>query len=199
MAIATATFAPVMGKLGDSIGRKNTLLIGVGVFLTGNLLTAVASSLIFMIGARFVVGLGTAAIAPVVMSYIVTEFPPQKIAKGFSLYMLISSCAVIFGPTLGGLLIEYYGWRVMMWVCVGICAVVFLLCLIFPVKSVAERRPLSDFDKTGALFIVIFFGILLCIPSFGQNFGWDSPLLLSLVLAAVISFFILFVINSFND
>lgn len=58
--------------------------------------------------AAFLVGIGSAAIAPVVMSYIITEFPPEKIAKGFSLYMLILSCAVIFGPTLGGPLIEYY-------------------------------------------------------------------------------------------
>ena len=95
MAISTATGAPILGKLGDIIGRRTTLLIGIAVFLLGNVLTAVAPSLLFMLVARFIVGAGIAAIAPVVMSYIVTEFPPEKQAKGFSLYMLISSCAVI--------------------------------------------------------------------------------------------------------
>lgn len=156
MAIATATFAPILGKLGDAIGRRITLLIGIAVFLLGNVLTAVAPSLLFMIIARFIVGVGSAAIAPVVMSYIVTEFPPEKIAKGFSLYMLISSCAVIFGPTLGGLLIENYGWRVMMWVCVAICVVVFLLCLLTPEKTTQKRNTLTDFDKAGALFVFVF-------------------------------------------
>ena len=85
MATATATFAPILGKLGDAIGRRTTLLIGVAVFLIGNVLTAVAASLLFMIIARFIVGIGTAAIAPVVISYILTEFPPDKIAKGFDL------------------------------------------------------------------------------------------------------------------
>ena len=78
--------------------------------------------------AAFLVGIGTAAIAPVVISYIVTEFPPDKIAKGFALYMFISSISVIFGPTIGGLIIKYYGWRTMIWVCAAISAVVFLLC-----------------------------------------------------------------------
>ena len=191
MATATATFAPILGKLGDAIGRRTTLLIGVAVFLIGNVFTAVATSLFFMIIARFIVGIGSAAIAPVVMSYIVTEFPSEKIAKGFSLYMLISSCAVIFGPTLGGLLIEYYGWRFMMWICVAICAVVFLLCLLIPGKTSQKHNSLTDFDKAGALFIFIFFGILLCLPSFGQNFGWNSTAFIALLILAVISFFIL--------
>ncbi len=188
MAISTATGAPILGKLGDVIGRRTTLLIGLAAFLMGNLLTAVATSLLFIMIARFIVGIGSAAIAPVVMSYIVTEFPPEKQAKGFSLYMLISSCAVIFGPTLGGLLIEFYGWRIMMWVCVAICTVVFLLCFLIPIKSSSKQNSLAGFDKLGALFVFIFFGILLCLPSFGQNFGWGSKLFVFILIAAVLSF-----------
>ena len=189
MAISTATGAPILGKLGDVIGRRTTLLIGIAVYLLGNLLTAVATSLFFMLIARFIVGIGSAAIAPVVMSYIVTEFPLEKQAKGFSLYMLISSCAVIFGPTLGGLLIEYYGWRAMMWVCVGICALVFLLCFLLPIKASAKKNNLAGFDKLGALFVLLFFGILLCLPTFGQNFGWTSILFVLILGAAILSFF----------
>ena len=92
MAISTATGAPVLGKLGDVIGRRTTLLIGIAVFLLGNLLTAVATSLLFMLIARFIVGIGSAAIAPVVMSYIVTEFPLEKQAKGFSLMIFTRHC-----------------------------------------------------------------------------------------------------------
>ena len=187
MAVSTATGAPVLGKLGDVIGRKNTLLIGIAFFLIGNIMTALASSFIFMLIARFIVGIGSAAIAPVVMSYIVTDFPPEKQAKGFSLYMLISSCAVIFGPTLGGLLIEFYGWRIMMWVCVGICAVVFSVCLLMPIQTQKRHSSLHGFDKSGALFTFIFFGILLCLPTFGQNFGWNSYLFILLLIGAVIS------------
>ena len=191
MAISTAACALILGKLGDVIGRRTTLLIGIAVFTIGNMLTAIAGSLAFMLIARFVVGAGSAAIAPVVMSYIVTEFPPEKIAKGFSLYMLISSCAVIFGPTLGGILIEAYGWRAMMWVCAAICVVIFLTCLFLRSNRAEQRRPLTDFDKAGAVFVLIFFGLLLCIPSFGQNMGWRSKLFLAVLAATILAFFCL--------
>jgi predicted MFS family arabinose efflux permease len=64
MAVSTATFAPILGKLGDVIGRKITLLIGILIFILGNIATALASSLFFMLIARFIVGMGSAAIAP---------------------------------------------------------------------------------------------------------------------------------------
>lgn len=188
MAASTAAFAPILGKLGDIIGRRSTLLIGIAVFTTGNILTAIAPSLVFMIIARFIVGIGSAAIAPVVMSYIVTEFPPEKIAKGFSLYMLISSGAVIFGPTLGGLLIEFYGWRAMMWVCVAISAIIFLLCLVTHGKDNSVRKSLSNFDSKGSVWVLIFFSLALCLPSFAQNFGISSSWFLIVLIAGVISF-----------
>ena len=192
MAASTAAFAPILGKLGDVIGRKATLLIGIAIFTLGNILTAVAPALFFMIVARFIVGIGSAAIAPVVMSYIVTEFPREKIAKGFSLYMLISSSAVIFGPTLGGLLIEFYGWRAMMWVCVAISVIIFLLCLVTHRKDGISIRPLTDFDGIGSVWVLIFFTLMLCLPSFGQNLGIMSIWFIIILIASVISFVGLF-------
>ena len=96
-AMSSAACAPILGKLGDVWGRRATLLLGVAIYTVGNALTALAPSLFFMLIARFVVGVGTAAVAPVILSYIVTEFPPAAMAKGFSLYMLISSASVIAG------------------------------------------------------------------------------------------------------
>ena len=193
MATSTAACAPILGKLGDVIGRRATLFIGVAVFTLGNILTAIAPSLFFMLIARFVVGVGSAAIAPVVMSYIVTDFPPEKIARGFSLYMLISSAAVIFGPTLGGLLIAFYGWRAMMWVCVAISAVIFLLCLVTHGKDTFVRKSLANFDGIGSVWVLIFFGLVLCIPAFGQNFGVRSKWFLAVLIAAILSFIGLYI------
>lgn len=187
MAMSAAAFAPVLGKLGDIIGRRITLLIGIAVFLLGNILTAIAHSLLFMLVARFIVGIGSAAIAPVVISYIVTEFPPDKIAKGFALYMFISSISVIFGPTVGGLVIKYYGWRTMIWICAVLSATVFILCLLIRDKKGSVRRKIENFDSIGAVFILVFFSLVLCVPSFGQNFGWQSKLFLTVLIAAVIS------------
>lgn len=186
-AMSTAACAPILGKVGDVIGRKTTLLLGIAVFTMGNLLSALANSLVFMLMARFIVGIGTAAMAPVIMAYIVTNFPPDKIAKGFSLYMLISSASVIFGPTLGGLIVSGYGWRAMLWVCIAICVTTFAACLITARKEDTKRQKLQSFDGFGAVLILVFFSLMLCIPAFGQNFGWTSTAFILVFIAAVVS------------
>ena len=185
-AMSTAACAPILGKVGDVIGRRKTLLVGIAVFTLGNVLSALANSLVFMLLARFIVGIGTAAMGPVILAYIATEFPQDKIAKGFSLYMLLSSASVIIGPTIGALVVSSYGWRAMLWVCVAICAGIFVACFLTSRNQVSGKKPLQNFDVSGAVLILIFFSLLLCIPSFGQNFGWTSaPFLIVMVLAIV--------------
>lgn len=187
LSISSAVFTPILGILSDSIGRRKTLLIGISIFILGNILTATAFSLISMIIARFIVGIGTAAIAPTVISYIITEFPTNKIAKGFSLYMLISSAAVIFGPTAGGIIINKWNFRILMWVCVIISIVFLILCFISNQNKDLKIKKNDDFDKYGFIFIVLFFSFLLCIPSFGQNFGWNSPSTIIIIILAIFS------------
>ncbi len=191
MSVSTAAFAPILGRIGDVIGRRVTLLLGILIFTFGNIMTAVAPSLWFMLAARFVVGIGSAAILPAVIAYIVGEFPPDRASSGFSLYMLISSAAVIFGPTLGGIIINSRGWRVMMWICVFISAVVFFACLLTNKEGKTSKKSLSSFDGLGSVFVLIFFSLTLCVPAFGQNFGWRSPAFMLVLIAAVLSLVIL--------
>ncbi len=186
-AISTAACSPILGKLGDLFGRKRTLFLGIIIFTLGNILSALSPSLIFLLFARFVVGIGTAAIAPTVMSYIVTEFPSQRIAKGFSIYMLVSSASVIFGPIIGSLILQYSNWRMLMWISSVICFVFFLLCLFTHPKGHSTPQNIADFDIGGSILVVVFFSLLLCVPSFGQNFGWSSIRFLVVLLLALIS------------
>lgn len=186
-AMSTAACAPILGKFGDVIGRRKTLLLGIAVFALGNILSALANTLGFMLIARFTVGIGTAAMGPVILAYIATEFPPEKIAKGFALYMLLSSASVILGPTIGGLIVSSYGWRAMLWVCVAVCAVIFTACFFTARKAPPGSKTLQSFDVPGAVLVLIFFSLLLCVPSFGQNFGWTSVPFLSVLAFAVIS------------
>ena len=182
-AMSTAACAPILGKIGDVYGRGRTLLLGVGAFTLGNVLSALAGSLLFMMAARFIVGIGTAAMSPVILAYIATEFPRDRVAKGFSLYMLLSSASVIIGPTVGGLIVSRYGWRVMLWLCAIICLAVLAVCAVVLENRKAGGKKLQNFDASGAVLVLVFFSLVLCIPSFGQNFGWTSAPFL-LVLAA---------------
>ena len=186
-AMSTAACAPILGKVGDVIGRRKTLLLGIAVFTLGNILSALADSLVFMLAARFIVGVGTAAMSPVILAYIATEFPQDRMAKGFSLYMLLSSASVIIGPTIGGLIVSAYGWRSMLWVCVAICAGILAACALTSRGQDAAKTPLRNFDAAGAGLILIFFSLLLCVPSFGQNFGWASVPFLAVLAAGAVS------------
>ena len=186
-AMSTAACAPILGKVGDVIGRRKTLLWGVAIFTLGNVLSALADSLAFMMAARFVVGIGTAAMGPVILAYIATEFPADKIAKGFSVYMLLSSASVIVGPTVGGLIVSAYGWRAMLWVCAAICAVCFAACVLTSRGQTSAVKPLENVDAPGAVLVFVFFSLLLCVPAFGQNFGWTSAPFLLVLAAAFVS------------
>ena len=186
-AVSTAACAPILGKTGDLIGGRTTLLWGIGIFTLGNLLSALAGSLWFMMAARFTVGIGSAAMNPVILSYIATQFPQNRVAKGFSLYMLLSSASVIIGPTVGGLLVSGYGWRTMLWVCVALCGVIFTACALTSRKQPTIKKAPEHFDVSGAVFILLFFSLLLCVPSFGQNFGWTSPAFWAVLAGALVS------------
>jgi Na+/melibiose symporter-like transporter len=74
----------------------------------------------------------------------------------------------------------------MLWVCVAICVAIFTGCLLSSRNQQSTGKPLQNFDVAGAVLILIFFSLLLCVPSFGQNFGWVSaPFLVVLTLAAI--------------
>ena len=195
MSVSSAAFAPILGKVSDVIGRRTTLLLGILIFTVGNVMTAISTSLIFMLAARFVVGVGSAAVAPSVIAYILGEFPSDKTSGGFSLYMLISSAAVIFGPTLGGIIINQASWRVMMWICVAISVAVFFACLLTVKEKKAQKKSLSDFDALGSIFVLIFFSLALCVPSFGQNLGWRSSAFAFALIFAILSLIILILVE----
>jgi MFS family permease len=104
-----------------------------------------------------------------------------------ALYMLLSSASVIIGPTIGGLIVSSYGWRTMLWVCVAICAAIFSVCTLLSRNQNTSKKPLQNFDISGAVLILIFFSLLLCVPSFGQNFGWTSTPFLTVLVLSIIS------------
>lgn len=192
-AMSTAACAPILGKFGDIFGQRRALSLGLTVFTIGNILSALAGSLFFMLVARFIVGIGTAAMTPAVIAYIITHFPRERISKGFSVYMLISSASVIAGPSLGGLVISSYGWRTMLWICSGICIAVLCICLLLPSPRERPFRSFHDFDWAGTVLVLVFFNLVLCIPSFGQNIGWASLEFIVVLAAAMASLAALYI------
>lgn len=193
--LGAAVTAPIMGKLADIFGGRAALLLGLSLFTAGPLLTALCpdGSLVLVMLFRFLTGVGASAIAPVVMAYIMTEFPQEKLGQGFTIYMVLSCGMVIFGPALGGLVLNRAGWRAVLYICMGIAAVALAACLLLVKKGGGKGRGETHFDYAGAALVMVFFSMLLSIPTFGQNNGWLSfPTLLSLAvgLAALVLLFV---------
>ncbi len=200
--LAAAAMAPIMGKLGGAIGRRKLLLGAMGLYGIGQLLIAICpeGSIVALLAFRFMVGIGAAGIAPVVMAYIMTEFPPEQMGKGFTIYMFVANAMVIFGPTLGGIVMALIGtanaWRTVMWICVGFCVVAFAICFAM-VKDNPNipKSSMKGFDWSGAVFVLLMFGALVCIPTFGQQDGWVSATTLASVGVAIVSLIILFAVE----
>lgn len=183
--LGAAVAAPIMGKLADIIGRRTTLFWGLGLFTAGPLLAALTppGAVLLLMLFRFLAGVGASAIAPTVMAYIMTEFPKEKLGQGFMLYMVISCGMVIFGPTIGGMILSRAGWRPVLYVCVFLAAAAWVSCFLIPKKQLQKQEGIPSFDYLGALFAIIFFSMLLSIPTFGQNNGWGAvPTLISIVI-----------------
>ena len=195
--LGAAAMAPIMGKLGDVLGRRTTILLSMIIYGGGQLLIALCpeGGFIPILVFRFLVGLGAAGIAPVVMAYIMTEFPQEKLGKGFAIYMFTSCGMVVFGPTVGGIIMTFTGWRPVMWICVACCVIALLLCFAMIGKDEGPKKTLAGFDFAGAVFVLVFFSMVLSIPTFGQNSGWTAVPTLICVALGVVSLLILLAIE----
>lgn len=187
--LGAAALAPIMGKLGDVLGRRTTLLVSMGLYTVGHLISAVLpdGSIYMLLLCRFIVGVGAAGIAPVVMAYIMMEFPPEKMGQGFTIYMLIACGMVVFGPTLGGIVLKMTGWRIVLWIDVAMCAIALVAVLFMIKKDDGPKKTLEGFDYMGAVCVLLFFSMVLCIPTFGQQSGWFGTPTLVCYAVAIIS------------
>jgi len=121
------------GRLGDLLGRKRVFLGGVVIFTLASVLCGAAPSAGWLVGARFLQGVGAAAQASVILAIIVTEFPePDARARAMSSYVFVSVAGGSLGLLAGGLLTEALSWHWIFFVNVpiGIAAVAFGRALI---------------------------------------------------------------------
>jgi EmrB/QacA subfamily drug resistance transporter len=100
------------GRLGDLAGRKRVFLAGVSIFTAASVLCGLAPSQGFLIGARFLQGIGAAAQASVILAIIITEFPePAERARAMGAYVFVSVAGGSLGLLVGGLLTEALSWH----------------------------------------------------------------------------------------
>ncbi|MFR9775217.1 MFS transporter [Micromonospora sp. MS34] len=152
----TLVFAGLLftfGVLGDRLGRKRFLLVGLTLFGLASLLSAYAHDPGQLIAARALMGVGGAAIMPVTLSIISNVFDPRERARAIGVWAGAVGLAVAIGPVLGGALLEHYWWGSVFLINVPVVALgVVLVAALVPESR--DPRP-GRVDLPGVLLSVV--------------------------------------------
>ena len=110
--LANAVFVPIWGKLGDTIGRKKVYIWGFGIFIFGSALAGFAWDLNSMIVFRIIQAIASSADYPTAMAILAVTFSHGKErAQALGLWSVSFAAASVFGPLIGGPMIDIFGWR----------------------------------------------------------------------------------------
>ncbi|HEX2415747.1 MAG TPA: DHA2 family efflux MFS transporter permease subunit, partial [Thermoleophilaceae bacterium] len=181
--LSLAALVLTAGSLADRFGRRRVFAIGLGIFSVASLAAGLAPDPTFLNVARAVQGIGGAILFAVSLALVAQEFPAGRergVAMG--VYGATIGVAVAIGPLVGGALVDSLGWEWVFFinVPVGIAAIAVTY-----VKLRESRDPnATRVDWAGltafssALFLLVF-GLLR-----GNEEGWGSPLIVSLMAAA---------------
>ncbi|QDZ00889.1 MFS transporter [Nitratireductor mangrovi] len=139
--LLSVTVAIVLcGRLGDMIGHRPVFLTGLAIFALSSLLCGIAPTLPALIAARIAQGIGGAVLMALPVSIVRDTVPTQRTGSAMGLLGTMSAVGTALGPSLGGLLIAWTGWRATFLV----LAVMALLVLVFSARALPAKRPLSS-------------------------------------------------------
>jgi len=185
--LASTVGAPVMGKMGDLFGRRAVLQAGIGVFLAGALICAVAPSMAVLVLGRFVQGLGGGGLIVVAMASVADVLPPRERGKVQGALGAVFGVSTVVGPLAGGFLAQHLGWQWIFWVNLPIG----LVALVVLSLSLAARPPRARpaIDYLGAVLLAATLSCTVLIFSTGGvSLAWDSAGMAVLAAGLVLSF-----------
>lgn len=185
------TFGGLMllgGRLGDTIGRKRTFIVGVALFTISSVLCAVAWDEVTMVIARLSQGIGSAIASPTGLALVATTFPkgPARNAAT-AVFAAMTAIGSVMGLVVGGFLTEY-SWRLAFLVNVPIGLVMIYLARTALRETNRERMKL---DAAGAMLATLACTAAVFAFSIGPEKGWISVTTIAsgvVALAAAIAF-----------
>jgi EmrB/QacA subfamily drug resistance transporter len=185
--ILTSTVAaPLYGKLGDLYGRRNTVVVSVGLFLLGSALCGFATSMEFLIFARALQGLGGGGLFVLALSVIGDVIAPRDRGKVQGVFAAVFGVSSVVGPLIGGWFVEAFSWHWIFFVNlpVGGLAVAGFLASFHP----TGQRVGHSIDWWGAATLSVSLAALTLVTSLGgRTYDWSSPQVLGLAGLALTS------------
>jgi EmrB/QacA subfamily drug resistance transporter len=183
----TSTAAvPVIGKIGDSHGRKPLLVGGTLYFLVTTALCGLAQDMTQLIVLRALQGVGGGIITATAFATIAELLPPAQRARMSGLFTGVFSLSTVLGPVMGGYLTDNLSWRGVFYASLPF-GIIGLLVLWLAFPDVRRSRKRLPIDISGAVTVMGASALLLLALSWGgRQFAWGSPQVLGLVGAAAL-------------
>ncbi|SFB06611.1 MULTISPECIES: MDR family MFS transporter [unclassified Bacillus (in: firmicutes)] len=177
------------GKLSDIYGRKPFIIIGIIIFSIGALLAGTSKDIFQLIAYRGFQGLGAGLIMSAAFTAVGDLFAPRERGKWQGAMSAVFGVSSVFGPTLGGYIVDNLEWKWVFWVFLplGIVALV-LISKLYPSKQKSQGEKV---DYIGSLFLtstIVF--TLLGFSWAGTKYDWDSTQIIGLFGAAIVSLMI---------
>ena len=176
------------GRLGDMIGQRRLFLIGFAIFIGGSLLSALASSLAWLIATRIIQAVGGGMITSSSSPLITKTLPQSHRGRGLSAQIVLVYFGLAAGPGLGGILADTLGWHWVFLVNVplGLLAAAVTLAAVPRDEIIVAKQP---FDWVGALTFMVALTSLFFLMGSGKGRQWlpggDAILSVVFLFAAV--------------
>lgn len=187
--LTSAITTILVGKLSDIYGRKPFIIIGIIIFSIGAFLAGTSMNIFQLIIYRGIQGFGAGMIMSTAFTAVGDLFAPRERGKWQGAMSAVFGISSVFGPTLGGYIVDNLEWKWVFWVFLplGIVALV-LIWKLFP--STAKKAG-EKVDYLGSVFLsAAITTALLAFSWAGTKYDWDSVQILSLFGALVLSLII---------
>jgi EmrB/QacA subfamily drug resistance transporter len=183
----TLVFAGLLftfGVIGDRIGRRRMLIIGMALFGLSSLLSSYAQTPDQLIWARAAMGLGGAAVMPQTLSIITNVFDPRERARAIGIWASAVGVAIAIGPIAGGLLLDHFWWGSVFLINVPLTAIGIIAIIAFVPESKSPTP--GRIDIPGVLLSIA--GLVLVVYAIingGDTGSWLAASVLGPALAGV--------------
>jgi EmrB/QacA subfamily drug resistance transporter len=181
--LSASVFTPIIGRIGDKVGKERMLVVALSALAAGSLLAAVAPSVGVLIAARAIQGIG-GGVLPLTFGIIRDEFPRDKVAGAVGTSAALLAVGGGFGLVLAGPIVNALSYHWLFWLPMIMTTVAALAAFFFVPES-PERTP-GRINVLSALLMSTWLVTLLLAVSQGHSWGWFSPVNVSLYVATAL-------------